>query len=120
MNLNQLGDEIDFSLFLSDSQKNSIFYSNNPMMYKDSKFILDESIIHPIKSYGGVGTGIGGISAEGPDSDSSSKKEEELIDYLKKQQSTQDLINMLQFGGSSSTLKAENGEKKMSKLKDEL
>lgn len=77
-------DETDFSLFL-DSHKGSIFYGANYQIgFRDSKFFLDESIIQADKD--------NTLVNNGDDSDSSSKKEEWV---LKKQQSTQDLVNLL-------------------------
>ncbi|KAL4482167.1 hypothetical protein ABPG72_014980 [Tetrahymena utriculariae] len=95
-NLNQFGiDETDLSLLLNDSYKNSIFVGNNRQSFKDSKFLLDESIIHPVKHLPTV-NGIPLQNGDQIDSDNSSRKGEENIGVMKKQQSINDLILLLQ------------------------
>lgn len=63
-----MNEDTDFSLLL-DSHKGSILYnSSHPLAGRDSKFVLDESIIHPVKDMTSI--------YYGEDSDTSSKKEE--------------------------------------------
>ncbi|EAR94757.1 hypothetical protein TTHERM_00672250 (macronuclear) [Tetrahymena thermophila SB210] len=107
-NLNQFGiDETDLSLLLADSQKNSIFVGNNQQNFKDSKFLLDESIIHPIKHLPST-NGVPLQNGDQLDSDNSSRKEEENICVMKKQQSINDLILLLQ---QATTTYPQNGKK---------
>ncbi|KAL4477672.1 hypothetical protein ABPG74_002822 [Tetrahymena malaccensis] len=95
-NLNQFGiDETDLSLLLTDSQKNSIFLGNNQYNFKDSKFLLDESIIHPVKHLP-TANGVPLQNGDQIDSDNSSRKGEENVGVMKKQQSINDLILLLQ------------------------